>query len=114
MLFTWEQGFEPVLLHFSLDIVNSFLVLNEDCQMISHDELFSRRGLTLTPLFPHLAHPDREALVRESYSIFSVHYCLEAKPSEQGLIELLRVAQIGDFYSNVTNDCCSDDTHGFL
>src|SRR4030042_4337153 len=101
MLFTREKSFEPVLLHFSLDIINSFLALNEDRQMISHNELFSSRSLTLNPRFLQLAHPDREILVRESYSIISIHYWLEAKRFQQSLVKILRLLQVGDFVFNI-------------
>src|SRR4030042_3414709 len=73
--------------------------------MISYDELFSSRSLAPDPWFPQLANPDREILVRECYSIFSVHYGLETEPVKQSLIEFLRIVQIGNFNSNVTNSC---------
>ena len=75
--------------------------------MISYDELFSSRSLTPNPRFLQLTHPDREILVRESYTIISVHYCIEAKRFQQSLVKLLRILQVGDFDSDMTNDCLS-------
>ena len=53
--------------------------------MISHDELFPSRSLAANPWFPQRTHPNREILVRESYSISVSIMTLKPSPASKAL-----------------------------